>query len=91
MAFFFSWESEVDAQSFLMHPTTISVERHWSIPEDEPIGTRVAHARVDEADPTLEFSIEASEYMDGSSFFRIDPTSGAIYLNESMQGRVKPN
>ena len=65
------------------------MDRNWRIPEDEPIGTRVAHAKTfDQGE--LSFTIQPSDHNDFSQFFRIDQKTGAIFLNQHLKGRVRP-
>ena len=79
---------ECESQDF-SPPPVIWIERSWDIPENEAVGTRVAQAKPQDDRSKVEFSLEPSLYLDGSSFFRIDSQTGAVYLNESMQGKVR--
>jgi hypothetical protein len=81
---------ESTSQDFPFSPPVVIVDRNWKIPEDEPVGTKVAHARVpDEHTGSTEFSLEPNDFQDGSEFFRIDKETGAIYLNKTVEGKVK--
>lgn len=62
--------------------------------ENTPIGTRVNQFRgSDSDDDELIFFIGAPSllpglrFFDGTRFFRVDPSTGAVYLQESLDGR----
>lgn len=74
-------------------PPTIVAERTWSVAENTAVGSRVNQIRGSDSDNNLlQFSIGAPtllpglRFLDGTRFFRIDPKSGVVYLNESLSG-----
>lgn len=70
-------------------PPVISLHRDWKIPENEEVGTKIESARATDVEgDELVFDIKPSEYLDGSKYFRVDPQSGDIYLNRSLQGKA---
>ena len=74
-------------------PPTIVAERSWNLAENTAIGARVNQFRgLDTDNDALNFFIGAPtllpglRFLDGTRFFRVDSTSGAVYLQESLDG-----
>lgn len=76
-------------------PPTMWIEpRTWNVAEDEVIGSKVAQVQADDSDnDTLVYSLELIAYRDPKRArpglpFKIDPHTGVVKLNESLEGRV---
>lgn len=71
------------------------LDRNWKIPETEPVGTVITRVHGSDAENNvLQYGLEpsqdyGSEEKPSSLPFRIDNTTGVVYLNESLKGRVK--
>jgi len=72
-------------------PLVFLVDRDWRISEDEAVGTRVARVRVSQESAHLNvtYQLEPSGGQDFTQLFRIDGNTGAVYLNQSVKGRVR--
>lgn len=80
-------------------PPTMWVERLWRIPESEPVGSRIiqVNGRDNEGGPLI-YGLERVPFFDPNKKtqtnetkkipFWINPDTGTVYLNESLQGRV---
>lgn len=70
-------------------PPIFDFKRDWTIPENEPVGSRIitVRARDDERD-NITYGLEPSLYYDGSAYFSINPRSGDVFLKESLQGKA---
>lgn len=67
--------------------------REWRIPEDEPVGTKIAQVRAtaDSTRRNITFNLESPNEDAGNDtvrFFRIDPHRGSVFLKESLHGKV---
>ncbi|KAG1680072.1 Tyrosine kinase receptor Cad96Ca [Nymphon striatum] len=73
-------------------PPVFDFKRNWRIPENEPVGSKVTKVTAkDEGDTRLVFDIEPAttvESLDGSTYFRIDPDSGDVFLVHSLEGQA---
>lgn len=71
-------------------PPTIWLDtRDWILYENETVGTRVAQAHGDDAEGgPLQYGLEQIFYSQEHIPFRINPNTGTVYLNESLQGMV---
>lgn len=70
-------------------PTLWMDNRDWILYENETIGSRVAQAHGDDAEGgPLEYGLEPIFYSNEKIPFRINPHTGTVYLNESLQGMV---
>lgn len=69
-------------------PPVFDFNRKWTIPENEPVGSRITTVRTrdNEKDP-IEYGIEPAVYVDGSRFFRINKDTGEVHLAESLVGQ----
>lgn len=73
-------------------PPVMHMERHWQIPEDEKVDTKITRVQAhDNEDDILTFDLEPikpfnQEKPNDRLPFRIDP-NGNVYLNESLLGR----
>lgn len=73
----------------------VSIDRNWRIFENEKIGSVVTRVRADDGEnDQLEFGLEPLAYgkyaTDEDKLpFRIDKETGVVYLNETLQGRVR--
>lgn len=69
------------------------LDRNWRISNTEPIGNVVTRVHADDAEnDQLEFGLEPLNY--GANAvqnlpFRIDNTTGVVYLNDSLKDRVR--
>jgi hypothetical protein len=77
-------------------PPTMWLERYWKILESEPVGSKIiqAHGRDNEGGRVI-YGLEplqslGSETPTEKLPFWIDPNTGIVYLNESLEGRVTP-
>lgn len=72
-------------------PATIEVDRNWNIPETTQIGTivKTVHAQSDN-NRTMNYSLELDDLFSSNQEnpFWINPTTGYVYLNKSLEGRV---
>ncbi|XP_076250730.1 tyrosine kinase receptor Cad96Ca-like [Rhynchophorus ferrugineus] len=74
-------------------PPSMYIERTWQIPDNEPVGSRIAQAHGEIVDGVnYTYGLEPIEFYGSNQKpeplpFRIDPTSGTVYLNESLQGK----
>lgn len=78
-------------QSRGIEPKTINVERNWSIPESTKVGTIVKSVHVNsESNQTVIYTLELDDLFSQNQVnpFWIDPSSGYVYLNKSLEGRV---
>ncbi|XP_067123785.1 tyrosine kinase receptor Cad96Ca-like [Centruroides vittatus] len=68
-------------------PPVFDFKREWLIPENEPVGSRIAtvDTKDDDGDP-IEYGIEPSVFLDGSSYFKIDKKSGVVILDNPLKG-----
>lgn len=76
-------------------PPTMWLDRNWQIPDTEPIGSKIiqVHGSDSEGGP-LVYGLEPLQYYGSNKAaeklpFIIDETTGTVYLNESLKGRVK--
>lgn len=72
-------------------PSTISVDRNWLIPESTSIGTIVKTVSVTgENNETILFTLELEDPFNPNMVnpFWIDPSTGYVYLNQSLEGKV---
>lgn len=76
-----------------IEPATITVDRNWNIPESTKVGTIVKTVNVQgENNQTRTYSLE----LEANPFSRnqqenpfwIDPQTGYVYLNTSLEGWV---
>lgn len=78
-------------QSRGIEPATIAVDRNWSIPESTKVGTIVKTVNVQgENNQTVNYSLELDDPFSPNQEnpFWIHPTTGYVYLNKSLEGRV---
>lgn len=67
-------------------PPVMYMERNWKIPETEKVDTVIIRAQAhDNEHDVLTFDLEP--LTDRNLPFRIDPNTGVVYLNESLEGR----
>ncbi|XP_053657618.1 tyrosine kinase receptor Cad96Ca [Anopheles marshallii] len=79
-----------DAQE-LNTPPVIVVDRHWRIPENTTVGTLITRVNAeDNDDDKLEFGLDAL-VAGQEQPFAIDPNTGYVYLNSSVEGRAGQN
>ncbi|KYB29498.1 tyrosine kinase receptor Cad96Ca isoform X2 [Tribolium castaneum] len=78
-------------------PPTMWLDRNWQIPESEPVGSKIiqAHGRDNEGGRVI-YGLEPLQSLGNEKPteklpFRIDPYTGIVYLNESLQGRGGQN
>lgn len=72
-------------------PPILRIERDWIIRENETVGSKIAQAFGDDGDGDhLTYSLQPASFFgsDKGMPFRIDPSTGTVYLNESVKGRV---
>ena len=71
-------------------PLTIKVDRNWIVPEATALGTLIKPVQVEGAnDRSITFSLELDEFATNKENpFWIHPTTGFVYLNKSLEGRV---
>lgn len=72
------------------------VEQHWRISEVETVGSIIARVRAEDAEnDILQFGLEPHYLNTGKNMdsypFRIDPSTGVVYLNETLIGRGGEN
>lgn len=75
-----------------IEPATIMVDRNWSVPESTQIGTIVKTVHVQGKDnKTINYTLELDDPFSPNQEnpFWIDPTSGYVYLNKTLDGRVR--
>lgn len=76
-------------------PPTMWLERNWKIMETEPVGSVIERVHGSDAEnDILEYGLEPLQHygIEGKQVtlpFRIDNTTGVVYLNESLKGRVR--
>uniref|UniRef100_A0A182LY47 receptor protein-tyrosine kinase n=1 Tax=Anopheles culicifacies TaxID=139723 RepID=A0A182LY47_9DIPT len=72
-------------------PPVIVVDRHWRIPENTTVGTLITRVKAeDNEDDKLEFGLDALG-ANQEQPFEIDPHTGFVYLNSSVEGRAGQN
>ncbi|XP_049289889.1 tyrosine kinase receptor Cad96Ca [Anopheles funestus] len=72
-------------------PPVIVVDRHWRIPENTTVGTLITRVNAeDNEDDKLEFGLDAL-VAGQEQPFEIDPHTGFVYLNSSVEGRAGQN
>ncbi|XP_050080269.1 tyrosine kinase receptor Cad96Ca [Anopheles maculipalpis] len=72
-------------------PPVIVVDRHWRIPENTTVGTLITRVKAeDNEDDKLEFGLDAL-VAGQEQPFEIDPHTGFVYLNRSVEGRAGQN
>lgn len=69
------------------------LDRNWRIPDTEPIGSVITRVHgSDTENNQLEYGLEPLHYNGDNKEdklpFRIDNSTGVVYLNESLKGRV---
>lgn len=73
-------------------PGTISVDRNWSVPESTKIGQIVKTVRVTGVgNRSVTYSLETDDTLGFGNFespFWINPSTGYVYLNKSLEGWV---
>lgn len=68
-------------------PATIEVDRNWLIPESTLVGTIVKTVRVKgENTESVQYTLDVDDNIENP--FWIDPTTGYVYLNKSLEGKV---
>ncbi|KAG5666292.1 hypothetical protein PVAND_017843 [Polypedilum vanderplanki] len=76
-------------------PGTISVDRNWSVPESTKIGQIVKTVRVTGVgNRSVSYSLETDDTLGFGNFespFWINPSTGYVYLNKSLEGWKSPN
>jgi hypothetical protein len=74
-----------------IEPATIAVDRNWIIPESTQIGTivKTVHVQSDN-NQTIQYSLEYDDPFNPNleNPFWIDQSTGYVYLNTSLVGRV---
>uniref|UniRef100_A0A182QTM5 Protein kinase domain-containing protein n=1 Tax=Anopheles farauti TaxID=69004 RepID=A0A182QTM5_9DIPT len=79
------------ASQSLNTPPVIVVDRHWRIPENTTVGTKITSVNAeDNEDDKLEFGLDAL-VAGQEQPFAIDPDTGYVYLNSSVEGRAGQN
>lgn len=68
-------------------PGTITVNRNWNIPEETKVGTLVQPVRMSGSNGNVTFSLE-NENKEFDNPFWINPNTGYVYLNQSLEGWV---
>uniref|UniRef100_A0A182YNU0 Uncharacterized protein n=1 Tax=Anopheles stephensi TaxID=30069 RepID=A0A182YNU0_ANOST len=72
-------------------PPVIVVDRHWRIPENTTVGTLITRVKAeDNEDDKLEFGLDAL-VAGQEQPFEIDPHTGFVYLNRSVEDRAGQN
>lgn len=66
-------------------PPVFSTLRELKINEDQPIGSSFFTPQVIDDDP-ITYSIGPSQYKDGSKYFRVDSSTGEVFVNRSLSG-----
>lgn len=72
------------------------LDRNWVLPDNEPVGSIVTRVRADDnEEDTLTYGLEPNGgSYDGNNSpqpplpFSIDNTTGTVFLNETLKGRV---
>lgn len=84
----------VGAGAGLEAPPEVSLERRWEVADTEAVGSVVTRVRVSGGDVTFGLEKDAGWNIAGTPPdsrplpFRIDLSSGVVYTNQSLQGRV---
>lgn len=77
-----------------IEPATINVDRNWSLPESTQLGSIVKTVHVQsQNNQTVHYSLELDDPFSPNKEnpFWIHPTTGYVYLNKSLEGRVSCN
>ncbi|ERL85918.1 hypothetical protein D910_03333 [Dendroctonus ponderosae] len=74
-------------------PSIPWTERNWQIPDNEPIGSKIVQVHgKDQENDNLTFGLQQIQFFGSDKPpeplpFRIDPQTGAVYLNDSLKGK----
>ncbi|KAJ8962100.1 hypothetical protein NQ318_018054 [Aromia moschata] len=91
MRYFFTAQCQLSDNT----PPTMWLERSWNIKENETVGSKIAQVHGEDAEQEdLTYGIEPIVFYGNKGPpqrlpFRIDPDTGTVYLNESLEGRVR--
>lgn len=72
-------------------PATIYVDRNWLIPESTQVGTIVKTVSVKgENNEAVQYTLDLDDIFNPNveNPFWINPTTGYVYLNKSLEGKV---
>lgn len=72
-------------------PATINVDRNWIIPESTKVGSIVKTVSVKaDNNETILYTLEMDDlfHPNMANPFWIDPSTGYVYLNQSLEGKV---
>lgn len=75
-------------------PSIPWTERNWQIPDNEPIGSKIVQVHgKDQENDNLTFGLQQIQFFGSDKPpdplpFRIDPQTGAVYLNDSLKEKV---
>lgn len=68
-------------------PPSFSSHRDWIVDENHSVGERIFAVRtVDPDGDPIRFSLAPALFRDGSSYFRVDPITGEVFLQKSLKG-----
>jgi hypothetical protein len=73
-------------------PVTITVDRNWNIPESTKVGSIVKTVRASgSGDRMIEYTLSVDDMISRGvdNPFWIHPHTGFVYLNKSLEGRVR--
>lgn len=70
-------------------PPLLSVDNHWKVAEDAKIDSVIAQAQAINSEPgsMFTFGLEANEKTNETLPFKINPFTGIVSLNESLEGQ----
>lgn len=75
-------------------PPSMYMDRNWQIPDNEPIGSKIVQVHgSDLENDNLTYGLQPIQFFGSDKPpdplpFRIDPHTGAVYLNDSVKGKV---
>ncbi|KAL1501374.1 hypothetical protein ABEB36_006704 [Hypothenemus hampei] len=75
-------------------PPSMWMERNWQIPDNEPIGSKIVQVHGSDIESTnLTYGLQPIQFFGSDKPpdplpFRIDPQTGAVYLNDSLKGKA---
>ncbi|UYV70070.1 hypothetical protein LAZ67_7001704 [Cordylochernes scorpioides] len=70
-------------------PPVFDFKRDWTLPANEPVGSRITTVRTRDADgDTIKYGLEAAPYLDGSEFFTVDSQTGDVRLAKPLTDHI---
>jgi len=83
------WQIILGSQLSDNTPPIMWLDRNWRLPETEQVGNVITRVRAEDTEQDkLTYGLEPHDYNGKPLPFFIDNSTGIVFLNETLKGRV---